>query len=71
MQCPICDKENEQIKYPIIDYSTGFIFCDGYYGLVEDYFEDIKDVYKVNRKDFSDWLRAIADARDDFRKRQT
>ena len=54
--CVCCDDSN--IKYPVVDYSTNFTFCDGCHSDVNTYLYDhgFKRGYSVN---LSNWLIAI------------
>ena len=54
-KCIICDSEN--IEYPVMDYSTGFTFCDGCWF-------DTTHSRSYNKPSLAEWLRMIADTRD-------
>ena len=57
--CPICNQDPMK-NWPVIDYTTGFKFCDGCY---RDVMEHFNKKYQYSNK-FSDLLRSIAEIRD-------
>ena len=62
-KCPICDNNT---KYPILDYGTGFSFCADHFTNVRDTFDNYHRAYineKIEHDFFATWLISIADVR--------
>ena len=56
-QCPICDDNSGH--YKTIDGATDFEFCN-------DCFKEVQSKFRDQENNFSNWLRSIADVRDDY-----
>ena len=54
-KCIVCDEEN--ISYPVLDYATGFYFCDGCWS-------DVIHSNDGRKPNMSCWLRMIANVRE-------
>ena len=61
-RCIICGKEEP--VYPVVDFTTGFYFCDGCWMKTGEAFDKYKE------ETLSNWLRAIADTRDKYGKKE-
>lgn len=66
-QCPICNVHKRDMVIPIIDYTTGMVFCDHHLDKCEvEYRHKVFD----DSNALSVWLRVIANIRDTYKASQ-